>query len=154
MTLSNQLADHVFGRRQAQSLTDTLFEEDISEETARLAQVMVPQLIGLMEAHINSLPIAPVNKPIVVDILPDNMPLTVAMLLDEQCPDWNIAQKTCIYIGYLEELRKAGQKSYMQRVRDVHTEEARKKGAHAKPVEGSEDPGEFDIKEPRQPGLN
>lgn len=157
MTLSNHLTDYVSGKR-AMSLSHTVFPEltteEMDEALQKLASATMPMISGVIHEHIESLPIAPPHKPIVVDVLPADFPSLVAILIDQQCPDWNIVQKATVYMQYMHETRLAAQKEYMQRTRDVHTEESRKRGQHAKPVEGSDDPGEFDIKEPERPGLN
>lgn len=151
MKLSNQLTDYV-SDQPVKTINQTLFaewgDERFGREVMTLATAITPILSQILMAYIIRLPVARPGENMQVDILPEDFAVTVAVMIDEHCPDWNIAQKTAIYLQYMIELRTAAQKQYMHR---VHT---RPETPAAKAVDGSEDPGEFDIKLPKRPTLN
>lgn len=136
--------------------------EQVAVEWERAANMVLPPLFVVIKMHIDTLYIPAPAEKYYNNVLPYHLPRLLAFNIDRVCPDWNIAQKANLYSIYLIELIKAGQKDYMQRIRDKAAKEndatlAARKEVHtpeARAVEGSEDSGELDIKLPKNPNLN
>lgn len=158
MTISNSLSDYV-SMENVRTINHTLFhewtEEEFGHEVQALANAITMTLTACVMNHVEKLPIkSGPGESIVVNTIPPNFAEFVAKIIDEQCPDWNIAQKTAIYLQYMITLQEVGKNAYMERVTQARHTRPQPAIGDAKAVPGSEDPGEFDIKVPKHPNLN
>lgn len=152
MTLSNQINDYVSSAGW-KSVNHSLFPgysmEGLNEQIRLLAQAIVPRLGTTVENYLDNQYVPTPSEVFTVDLLPENFAQLVAGMIDEQCPDWNIAQKAVFYMYYMVECLKAAQ-TYRQQ----QTAEKAKKSQPSVGVDGSLDVGEFKTIIPDDPNNN
>lgn len=102
------------------SLFPDLSYGEMQKQWEQLSERVVVDLQMKVKAHIDTLYIPDIHEPLLAKIFPDGIHLYLASRIDEEVPEWTIAQKTLVYTVYLHELYNQGKTDLYNRIRDKH----------------------------------